>query len=76
MTPAQITEELHALADLMGELAEKMQYFGGFGENGQRGRELYQLAAHVSGWCVEDWLKNGENQAGDKSSHSCTQSSE
>lgn len=63
MTPEQITEELHAIADLMGELAEKMQYYGGFGENGKRGRELHQIAAHVSGWCVEDWLKNDTEKA-------------
>ena len=59
MTPTQITEELRATSEIMRELAEKMQYFGGFGENGQRGRELYQIAAHVSGWCVEDLIENG-----------------
>ena len=65
MTPAQITEELHALADNMHKLAVQMEYYGGFGNNYDRGNQLLAVSRVIAGWVAADKLQEfngGETQ--------------
>lgn len=52
MTPLQIAKQLRHLSKAMGTLGVAMDYYGGFSEIGQHGRELVNAGRIVKGWAT------------------------
>lgn len=50
MTPLQIAKQLRKLSKLMTTLGVAMDYYGGFGEIAQHGREMVGAGEIARGW--------------------------
>ena len=52
-TNAEIAERLRALSEQMADLGCDMEFLGGFGVVGTRGRMLLHMAQHPMDWAQE-----------------------
>lgn len=46
----ELSQEIKALSELMLEIGSKMDYYGGFSEIGEHGREMVNASRTAEGW--------------------------
>lgn len=64
VTPANIAKRLRWLSHRMQSVGAEMEYYGGFGEIGEHGREMQGAASIALGWAkgIEASLPNIADQ--------------